>query len=97
MFAPDVEARFKRIEDAQLVAAELLHRFERRTEERAGRLEALQDHMAVWVEEIETKLNRLTDAHIRSEDAGREMREAIAELSRTVDRFLKFRSDGESL
>jgi hypothetical protein len=46
MFAPDVEARFKRIEDAHIVAAELLDRFEKKTDERIGHLEAIQNAMA---------------------------------------------------
>jgi chromosome segregation ATPase len=94
MLAPDVEARFRKIEDDLAVAAELLRRFERRTEERLGHVEAVEDAMARWQDkmadrqdEMEAKQNLLVDAQI-------EMRQALAELARTVDRFLKARSNG---
>ena len=50
--------------------------------------------MARWLEEIDGKLNALTDAQINSEVASREMKSEIAELARTVNQFLKARSDG---
>ena len=87
MFAPDVEARFKRIEDAHIVAAELLDRFEKKTDERMDHLEAIQNAMARW-------LDRIAERQEEDERAMREMRESVAELSRTVDRFLKSRSNG---
>jgi len=87
MFAPDVEARFKRIEDAHIVAAELLDRFERKTDERMDRLEAIQNAMARW-------LDRIAERQEEDERTMREMRESVAELSRTMDRFLKSRSNG---
>ena len=80
MFAPEVEARYKRIEDAQVVTAELLHRFEMEAKDRIGRLEAIQDAMAQWLNQLTAKVDALIDAQI--------------ELSRTVDRFLKARTNG---
>jgi len=94
MFAPDVEARFKRIEDAQIVAAELLDRFERETRDRIGHFEAVQDAMAEAQDAMAKamgtlmktanvlgeKVNAIADAHIR--------------LADTVDRFLKSRTNG---
>ena len=98
MFAPDVDARFKKIEDNLLVMSELQRRSEVRTEDRFDRLEAIQDAMARWMDqmaeqmanhqaETQFKMNALVDAQL-------EMREALAELSRTVDRFLKAQSNG---
>ena len=87
MFAPDVEARFKRIEDAHIVAAELLDRFEKKTDERMNHLEAIQNAMARW-------LDRIAERQEEDERTMREMRESVAELSRTMDRFLKSRSNG---
>ena len=94
MFSPEIEARFKRIEDAQVVTAELQRRFELEGKERIGRLEAIQEAMAQWLDEIHSKINVLIDAQMRSEAAGQEMKQSIAELSRTVDRFLKSRTNG---
>ena len=86
-FSPEVEARFKRIEDAQVVTAELQRRFELEGKERIGRLEAIQDAMTRWQDqmadkqqEFETKMNALVDG--------------LIELRRTVDRFLKARTNG---
>ncbi|MBI3698787.1 MAG: hypothetical protein HY238_28610 [Acidobacteria bacterium] len=100
-FSPEVEARFNRIEDVQLVAAELLDRFERRTEERMGHLEAVLDalqewRIAVqqWRKETEVNIKALIQAELNSEAKSEEMKESIAELSRTVDRFLKARTNG---
>jgi septal ring factor EnvC (AmiA/AmiB activator) len=129
MFAPDVEARFKRIEDAQAVAAELLRRFEIKTDERVGRLEVIQDAMAHWQDRIaehqremaehqremaehqremaehqgehemnmanlDSKIAALVDAQMRGEIETNKLKDIVAELSRTVDRFLKYRSNG---
>ena len=87
MFAPDVEARFKKIEDNLVVAAELLRRFETKTDDRLSYVEAVQEAMAKaqedilkWMAESERRMNALTDAHIS--------------LARTVELFLKARSDG---
>ena len=100
-FAPDVEARFKRIEDAQVVAAELLHRFEIESRERFRHVEAVQDAMARWQDqmadkqaEMEANMAALIQAQLNSEAKSDEMKESIAELSRTVDRFLKARTNG---
>jgi hypothetical protein len=94
MFSPEVEARFKRIEDANAVTAELLRRHELRSQERMGHFEGVlsaiarwMDRMADWQEEHE-KWRNATDHNL---DA---MKEAVAELSRTVDRFLKSRMNG---
>jgi|GEM_PF-3626474 len=114
MFAPDVEARFKRIEDAQAVAAELLRRFELKTDERVGRLEGIQDAMAHWQDRmaeyqremaerqaehetntnLDSKIAALVDAQMRGEIETNKLKDIVAELSRTVDRFLKYRSNG---
>jgi septal ring factor EnvC (AmiA/AmiB activator) len=94
MFAPDVEARFKRIEDAHIVAAELLDRFERKTDERMDRLEAIQNAMARWVDRIAERQEEDDRARKEMRESMREMQESVAELSRTVDRFLKSRSNG---
>jgi len=126
MFEPDVEARFKRIEDAhivaaelldrfsretrdaQIVAAELLDRFQKKTDERIGHLEAIQNAMARWVDkmadrqteheartaDLDIKFNALVDAQLRNEAATQDMKQALTDLSRTVDRFLRSRSDG---
>ena len=140
MFAPDVEARFKRIEDAhivaaelldrfsketrdaQIVAAELLRRFEVKTDERIGHLEAIQNAMARWMDkmadqqtrhearmaehearmaehdarmaDLDVKIAALVDAHLLHEAEMRDVRQSIADLSKTVDRFLKSRSNG---
>ncbi len=95
MFAPDVEERFKKIEDNLLVMSELQRRFEARTEDRADHLAAIQNAMAVWMDkmadqqvEMQDKLNALIDSQL-------ELREALAELSHTVDRFLKARMNGD--
>ena len=86
-FAPEVEERFRRIEDAHAVTAELLRRFELETKERAGHAERIQDAMLRWLEQmavlhqqLEAKLAAVADAHLRLEE--------------TVDRFLKSRTDG---
>ena len=127
MFAPDVEARFKKIEDDLTVASEILLRFEMRAIDEIDHLKAVQDAMARWVDKMadrqdgyearqdeyeaklaehearhearqaeheawqaenETKMNALIDAQVR-------LSETVAELSRTVDRFLKSRTDGQ--
>jgi len=56
MFEPEVEARFRRIEDAQIVAAELLHRFEQETRESARHLEAVVAAIARWLDRAEERL-----------------------------------------
>ena len=140
MFAPDVEARFKRIEDAHIVAAELLDRFsketrdaqivaaalldrfERKTDERMDHLDAIQGAMARWMDkmadqqtghearmaehetrmaehealmaDLDVKIAAIVDAHLQHEAEMRDVRKSIADLSKTVDRFLKLRSNG---
>ena len=93
-FAPEVEARFKRIEDAQVVAAELLHRFERETRERIGHVEAVLEAVLEWRRETEINVKALIQAQLNSAAKSDEMKESIAELSRTVDRFLRARTNG---
>ena len=63
----------------------------------ADRQETFEQRQA----EFETKLNALIDLQFRSENAAQEMKLAVAamsrtvaELSQTVDRFLKSRTDG---
>ena len=94
----EVEARFRRIEDALAVTAELQRRAELRTQEDVQHLTAVQNAMARWMDrmaerqdEFEGKRNALIDIQMRGDQ---EMRAALAELSRTVDRFLKTRSNG---
>ena len=60
MFAPDVEARFKRIEDELRAAAELLRRFEKETEKRG----ALVDR---WIDKLNTRVEAIHDSRIRLE------------------------------
>ena len=86
-FAPEVEERFRRIEDAHAVTAELLRRFELETKERAGHAERMQDAMARWVEHIALQVSTLADAQLRNE-------ETMGRLEETVDRFLKSRTNG---
>jgi hypothetical protein len=86
-FAPEVEERFRRIEDAHAVTAELLRRFELETKERAGHAERIQDAMARWVEQIALQVSTLAGAQLRNE-------ETMRRLEETVDRFLKSRSNG---
>ena len=87
MFAPDVEARFRKIEDHLTVAAEILHRFEMRTEDEIDHLKAVQNAMARWQDQM-------ADRQARTEEEMSELRAALLELSRTVDRFLRARTDG---
>ena len=108
MLPPDAEERFRRIKGNLVVTAELQRRGEARLQEEMTHLKAIQDAMARWMDgfedrqqEFEVKLNALTDAQIRSEEemrqmrAGtREMKEAVAQLSLTVDRYLKARTNG---
>ena len=86
-FAPEVEERFRRIEDAHVVTAELLRRFELETKERAGHAERIHDSMAGWVERIALQVSTLADAQLRNE-------ETMRRLEETMDRFLKSRTNG---
>ena len=93
-FAPEVEERFRRIEDAHAVTAELLRRFELETKERAGHAERIQDAMLRWLEQmaekqqqLEAKMAAVVDAQLRNE-------ETMRRLEETVDRFLKSRTNG---
>jgi hypothetical protein len=79
-FAPEVEERFRRIEDAHAVTAELLRRFELETKR-------LQDAMGRWVEHIALQVSTLADAQLRNE-------ETMRRLEETGDRFLKSRTNG---
>jgi hypothetical protein len=101
MLPPDAEARFRKIEDNLAVAAELLTRFERRSDDRFSHVEAVQAAMAHWLEEIAGKFNILTDAQIESRQAMAEYRQGMVELrqtvdrlSQTVDRYLRSRTNG---
>jgi len=101
MLPPDAEERFRRIEDAQIVTAELQRRAEARAKDDIERLEAIQNAMAQWMnkmadrqDEYESKLNILVNTQIRDEAETQKLREIVAELSRTVDRFLKARTNG---
>jgi peptidoglycan hydrolase CwlO-like protein len=108
MFAPDAEARFRKIEDNLTVAAELLTRFEKRSDDRFSTVEAVQAAMAHWLEEISGKVNILTDAQIESRQEMAKLRQAMVvlhervertsevvdRLSQTVDRYLRSRTNG---
>jgi hypothetical protein len=98
MLPEDAEARFRRIEDNLVVTAELQRRAEARSKEDIDHLKAIQNAMARWMDkmadrqdEFESKLNAVIDIQMRGEQ---EMRAAIADLSRTVDRYLKSRTNG---
>jgi hypothetical protein len=60
MLPPDAEARFQRIEDDPGVTAELLRRSEKHLEDRTYRVEAIQNVMAHWLDEIAEKLRFLS-------------------------------------
>ena len=98
MLPEEVEARFRRIEDVLTVIVELQRRSEARSQEDIQHLKAVQDAMAQWVDriatrqdEFEDKLNALIDIQQRE---GQEVRALIADLGRTVDRFLRTRTNG---
>ena len=94
MLPPEAEARFRKIEDELIVAAEILRRFEMRTEERVGYLEAVQEdylewrreHLQ-WTKEMDLNVRALIEAQLHTE-------QAVRELSATVERFLKSRMNG---
>jgi hypothetical protein len=44
--------------------------------------------------DLDIKFNALVDAQLRNEAATQDMKQALTDLSRTVDRFLRSRSDG---
>ena len=90
MLPPEVEERFRKIEDNLLVTAELQRRGETRTE----RLEGVVSGLVQWMQDLEGKVNILIDAQIRNEEDKREMRAAIADLARTVELYLKARTNG---
>jgi SMC interacting uncharacterized protein involved in chromosome segregation len=108
MFAPDVEARFKKIEDNLVVMAELQSRFEAKSDERIGHLEAVQNAMARWQDqmaerqsEFDVKMNVLVDAQIQTQqviaEVGRKLEQLEANMDRleaSIDRFLKSRGNG---
>ena len=94
MLPPDAEARFRKIEDDLTVAAELLTRFERRSDDRFSHAEAVQAAMAHWLDEISAKVNILTDAQIESRQAMAELRQTVDRLTQTVDRYLRSRTNG---
>ncbi len=86
MFAPEVEARFKKIEDNLTAAAEILRRFEDEGEGRRGRVEAIRESTARWLAEFNHKMNVIAATHTRVEAS-------LKRLSGTVDRFLKPRTN----
>jgi chromosome segregation ATPase len=101
MLPPDAEARFRKIEDNLAVAAELLTRFERRSDDRFSNVEAVQAAMAHWLEEVSEKVNILTNAQIESRQAMAKLHERVERtsevvdrLSQTVDRYLRSRTNG---
>ena len=71
MLPPDAEARFRKIEDELTVAAELLTRFERRSDDRFSTVEAIQAAMAPWLEQISGKINILILTDSRTPPDGR--------------------------
>ena len=101
MLPEEVEARFRKIEDNLVVITELHRRGEARAREDIERLAAIQNGMARWMErmaerqdEYEVKRNALIDAQIQGEAETRQLKAVVEELSRTVDRFLKARTNG---
>jgi hypothetical protein len=88
MLPPEVEERFRKIEDNLLVTSEL----QRRGDARLERLEGMVSGLVQWMQNLEGKIEILVDAQIRNEEDKREMRAAIADLARTVD--LKARTNG---
>jgi len=44
--------------------------------------------------DLDIKFNALVDAQLRNEAATQDMKQALTDLSRTVDRFLRSRSNG---
>ncbi len=107
---PEVEARFKRIEDVQLVITELHRRGEKRLQEEIDQLKWIQDAMARWMDKLatdqeaarereEAAREREEAAREREEEAGRStemMRQAITDLARTVELYLRGRSNGNN-
>jgi len=94
MLPPDVEARLRRAEDANAVTAELLRRFEIQTDDRVSFVEAVPEAMAKaqedilrWMAASEKKMEALVDAQIRTQ-------QVVAELSQSVQLFLKARTNG---
>jgi methyl-accepting chemotaxis protein len=88
MFEPEMEARFRRIEDAQVVAADLLHRFENETRENVRHMSAVINAIAQWMDRCEQRLPQLEtrqdefDAKLNAvihiiEDLSREIRETM--------------------
>ena len=101
MLPEDAEARFRKIEDNLVVTAELQRRAEARSKEDIDHLKAIQDAMARWMDKIadrqdefDVKMNALIDAQIQGEAETRELKAIVAELSRTVDLYLKSRTNG---
>ena len=101
MLPSDAEVRFRRIEEDLAVAAKLLTRFERGSDDRFSNVEAVQTAMAQWLDEISEKVNILTNAQIESRQGMAELRQGMVELretvdrlSQTVDRYLRSRTNG---
>jgi len=134
-FSPEVEARFKRIEDANAATAELLRvgqerwerheaelrRVEAEIQEERRRSEAAAVEMRLALGQLVGRVRDTEDTLLVEEELRRraeqrtrgdierlaaiqnamakwqgEMADALAELSRTVDRFLKARTNGGS-
>ena len=101
MFAPEVEARFKKIEDNLTAAAEILRRFEDEGEGRRGRVEAARATLAQAQDaqlQVQQTQKRVQNAMAWWLEEINDKMNAIADahirLSETVDRFLKARING---
>jgi hypothetical protein len=94
MLPPEAEERFRKIEDNLLVTSELQRRGEARQQEQMERLGSVVAGLAQWMEDLEGKVNILIDAQVRSEEDKREMRAAITDLARTMELYLKARTNG---
>ncbi len=108
MFSPEVEARFKKIEEDLTVSAEILRRFEIEGKERIGRVEAAQETLAqaqdallhsqkaqARVQDAMARwLDEITEKMNAIADAHARLEDAHARLENTVERFLKARTNG---
>jgi len=91
MLDPEVEARFRRIEDAQLVAAELLRRSEKRTED-------FQEAVIGWVEQQERwrqEQERWRQEHERWRAEIEAKMAALVDTVAELARLYRYRTDGQ--
>ena len=75
--------------------ADMQDEYEARLAEHEARQDEYEARHEAWQAENETKMNALIDAQVRTDQALAVLSQTVAELSRTVDRFLKSRTDGQ--